>query len=179
MATVINPRSQLRPRFPLWRFPKPTKSCCKSVACVTSCLLNATESRIAVLTKTNVYFWSRSTNAASIFSERSEIIASPRFGQQKRKTRNATSSFRVLWSKSELSADQIVTTVICSRFVVCERMRARLLIPAMFRHMYRTGLSSGMTHSFLAARPSLISIFQRFGFVAGSLASSTKLRARW
>jgi hypothetical protein len=72
--------------------------------------------------------------------------------------------------QSALPADQIFATVIYSRFVVCERIRARLLIPELFRHVYRTGLSSGMTHSILAARPSLIPIFERFGFVAGSTA---------
>jgi hypothetical protein len=72
--------------------------------------------------------------------------------------------------QSALPADQILATVIYSRFVVCERIRARLLIPELFRHVYHTGLSSGMTHSILAARPSLIPIFERFGFVAGSTA---------
>jgi predicted GNAT family N-acyltransferase len=72
--------------------------------------------------------------------------------------------------KSALPADQIATTVIYSRFVVRERIRARLLIPALFRHAYQTAVSSGMTHGILAARPSLIPIFERFGFVAESTA---------
>lgn len=71
---------------------------------------------------------------------------------------------------SPLPPDQIATTVINSRFVVCEQIRARRLIPAVFRHVYRTALSSGMTNSILAARPSLIPIFERFGFVAMSTA---------
>jgi predicted GNAT family N-acyltransferase len=72
--------------------------------------------------------------------------------------------------QSEVPPDQISTTVINSRFVVCEQIRARRLIPAVFRHVYRTALSSGMTNSILAARPSLIPIFERFGFVARSTA---------
>ena len=72
--------------------------------------------------------------------------------------------------QSELPVDQALTTVIYSRFVVCDRIRARLLIPELFRHVYRTALSSGMTHSILAARPSLIPIFERFGFLAASTA---------
>jgi predicted GNAT family N-acyltransferase len=72
--------------------------------------------------------------------------------------------------QSSLPAEQTSTTVINSRFVVCERIRARLLIPELFRHVYRTALSSGVTHSILAARPSLIPIFERFGFVPGSTA---------
>lgn len=73
-------------------------------------------------------------------------------------------------AQSALPSDQISATVIYSRFVVCERIRARLLIPELFRLAYRTALSSGMRHSILAARPSLIPIFERFGFVAGSTA---------
>jgi hypothetical protein len=72
--------------------------------------------------------------------------------------------------QSSLPAEQTSTTVISSRFVVCERIRARLLIPELFRHVYRTALSSGVTHSILAARPSLIPIFERFGFLAASTA---------
>jgi predicted GNAT family N-acyltransferase len=72
--------------------------------------------------------------------------------------------------KSALPADQISTTVISSRFVVCEQIRARRLIPEVFRNVYRTALSSGMTHGILAARPSLVPIFERFGFLAGSTA---------
>jgi predicted GNAT family N-acyltransferase len=72
--------------------------------------------------------------------------------------------------KSALPPDQISTTVISSRFVVCEQIRARRLIPEVFRRVYRTALSSGMTHGILAARPSLVPIFERFGFVAGSAA---------
>jgi hypothetical protein len=72
--------------------------------------------------------------------------------------------------QSALPADQTSTTVIYSRFVVCDRIRARLLIPELFRHVYRAALSSGITHGILAARPSLISIFERFGFLAASSA---------
>lgn len=72
--------------------------------------------------------------------------------------------------QSALPPDQISTTVISSRFVVCEQIRARRLIPAVFRHVYRTALSAGMTNGILAARPSLIPIFERFGFVARSTA---------
>lgn len=68
--------------------------------------------------------------------------------------------------KSALATNRIATTVIYSRFVVRERIRARLLIPALFRLAYQTALSSGMSHAVLAARPSLIPIFERFGFVA-------------
>jgi predicted GNAT family N-acyltransferase len=73
-----------------------------------------------------------------------------------------------LVEQAALSADQTSTTVIYSRFVVRDRIRARLLVPELFRHVYRTTLSSGMTHSILAARPSLIPIFERFGFLAAS-----------
>jgi predicted GNAT family N-acyltransferase len=72
--------------------------------------------------------------------------------------------------QSALPADQASTTAIYSRFVVRDRIRARLLIPELFRHVYRTTLSAGMTHSILAARPSLIPIFERFGFLAASTA---------
>jgi predicted GNAT family N-acyltransferase len=72
--------------------------------------------------------------------------------------------------QSALPADQTSTTVMCSRLVVCDAIRARLLIPELFRHVYRAALSSGMTHSILAARPPLISIFERFGFLAASSA---------
>jgi predicted GNAT family N-acyltransferase len=75
-----------------------------------------------------------------------------------------------LVEQAALPADQISTTVIYSRFVVCDRIRARLLVPELFRHVYRATLSSGMAHSILAARPSLISIFERFGFLAASTA---------
>jgi predicted GNAT family N-acyltransferase len=73
-----------------------------------------------------------------------------------------------LVEQAALSADQTSTTVICSRLVVCDRIRARLLIPELFRHVYRAALASGMRHSILAARPSLIPIFERFGFLAVS-----------
>jgi predicted GNAT family N-acyltransferase len=72
--------------------------------------------------------------------------------------------------KSALATDRIATTVVYSRFVVRERIRARLLIPATFRLAYQTALSSGMSHAILAARPSLIPIFERFGFVAEATA---------
>jgi hypothetical protein len=72
--------------------------------------------------------------------------------------------------QSVLPPDQTSTTVIYSRFVVCDRIRARLLIPELFRDVYRAALSSGMTHSILAARPSLIPIFERFGFLAAPTA---------
>jgi predicted GNAT family N-acyltransferase len=78
-----------------------------------------------------------------------------------------------LWrivEKSHIAADRIPTTVIYSRFVVRERIRARLLIPALFHLAYQTALSSGMSHALLAARPSLVPIFERFGFVAESTA---------
>jgi predicted GNAT family N-acyltransferase len=75
-----------------------------------------------------------------------------------------------LVEQSALPADQTSTTFICSRLVVCERIRARLLVPELFRHVHRAALSSGMTHSILAARPSLIRIFERFGFVVASSA---------
>jgi predicted GNAT family N-acyltransferase len=75
-----------------------------------------------------------------------------------------------LVEQSGLPADQVSTTVICSRLVVCDRIRARVLIPELFRHVYRAALASGMTNSILAARPSLISIFERFGFLAASSA---------
>jgi predicted GNAT family N-acyltransferase len=75
-----------------------------------------------------------------------------------------------LVEQSALPVDQTLTTVICSRLVVCDRIRARLLIPELFRHVYRAALSSGMTHGILAARPSLIPIFERFGFRAASSA---------
>jgi predicted GNAT family N-acyltransferase len=72
--------------------------------------------------------------------------------------------------QSALPADQTLTTVMCSRLVVCDRIRARLLIPDLFRHVYRAALASGITHGISAARPSLISIFERFGFLAASTA---------
>jgi predicted GNAT family N-acyltransferase len=72
--------------------------------------------------------------------------------------------------KSELASDRIATTVVYSRFVVRERIRARLPIPALFRLAYQTALSSGMSHAILAARPSLVPIFERFGFVAEATA---------
>ena len=72
--------------------------------------------------------------------------------------------------QSALPAGQASTTVIYSRLVVSDRIRARLLIPELFCHVYCAVLSSGMTHGILAARPSLIPIFERFGFLASSTA---------
>jgi predicted GNAT family N-acyltransferase len=73
-------------------------------------------------------------------------------------------------AQSGLSATQLDKTLVNSRFAVSEQMRARLLIPALFRHAYRRGISSGVTHSLLAARPSLVPIFERFGFIVKSAA---------
>jgi hypothetical protein len=72
--------------------------------------------------------------------------------------------------RSDISANLLQTTAVNSRFVVREQVRARLLFPNMFRYVYRRALCMGITHSVLAARPSIVPIFTRFGFVACSAA---------
>jgi len=66
---------------------------------------------------------------------------------------------------SSLDKERLHSTVLNSRLVVREETRARLCVPELFRMVYRAGRLAGAQHCVAAARPSVIPLFQRFGFV--------------
>lgn len=54
--------------------------------------------------------------------------------------------------------------VINSRFVALPRTSARRAIIPMLQEVYRVGLTAGAKHCYLATRPQLRTIFEKFGF---------------
>lgn len=64
-----------------------------------------------------------------------------------------------------LGPTALCATVINSKLVVREEMRARLYVPELFRMVYRVGRVAQAQHCIAAARPAVIPLFERFGFV--------------
>jgi len=54
--------------------------------------------------------------------------------------------------------------VVNSRFVALPLPSARRAIAPMFQEVYRAGLAAGAMHCYLATRPQLQTIFEKFGF---------------
>ena len=59
---------------------------------------------------------------------------------------------------------EIDTTVVNSRLVVRPDNRAKFLIPSMFRAVYSCGFLGGAEHGVVAAKQSLVPMFEKFGF---------------
>ena len=66
---------------------------------------------------------------------------------------------------AELTDAELQTTAVNSRMVVAESGQARILIPHLFRQIYRAGLGAGITVCLACSRPSGVSLFERFGFL--------------
>ncbi len=64
-----------------------------------------------------------------------------------------------------LTTDEVRETVIASRMVILDNLRARLRITPLVRRIYRAGLISGAKRSLIALRPEVEPLFARFGFV--------------
>jgi predicted GNAT family N-acyltransferase len=65
---------------------------------------------------------------------------------------------------ANLSATEVDTTVINSRFVMKPNWRMRALAYPLFQEVYVTGLLAGAQRALLTTRPNLVGIFERFGF---------------
>ena len=65
----------------------------------------------------------------------------------------------------ELARPPYSDCLVLSRLIVRPESRARFNIPDLFRRTYRIGLMQGAQYAFIATRPALISMFERFGFV--------------
>ncbi len=75
---------------------------------------------------------------------------------------------RRLIVNSNLSPVSLPTSVVDSRMVVREETAARLVVPDLFREIYRTGFIAGAARCLVGARPELVPLFERFGFLAAS-----------
>jgi len=71
---------------------------------------------------------------------------------------------KLLVEAANLSASEIDTTVINSRFVMKPTLRIRALVYPLFQEVYVIGLLAGAQRALLTTRHDLIGIFERFGF---------------
>jgi hypothetical protein len=69
-----------------------------------------------------------------------------------------------LIDRAGLSAAELRKTVVNSRMVVRDNLRARMRVTELFRLIYRAGLLSGATRCLIGVRPSLSPLYERFGF---------------
>lgn len=66
---------------------------------------------------------------------------------------------------SGLCAADLSDTMVISRLVVRNEVRARLQLPSLFREVYRVGRATGARYCVMASRSSLIALYRRLGFI--------------
>jgi hypothetical protein len=71
---------------------------------------------------------------------------------------------KLLIEAANLSASEVDTTVINSRFVMKPNRRMRALVYPLFQEIYVIGLLAGAQKALIMTRRELIGIFERFGF---------------
>lgn len=78
----------------------------------------------------------------------------------------ADRQLRAILLNSECARPPYSDCLLLSRFTVQRELRARMQILDLLRHTYVVGLMQGARYALLATRPSLIHMFERFGFNA-------------